>query len=229
MRPSALMSMFPASIAGRVIAPRSEEANPRGANFQTAVESLSQRLRRETAALHQEIERRLNLPESITNMDRYLTFLASFFRLYRPLEGRLKTFKQWSKIGISLEERLQSPRLAQDLSALGIAPVLIEDAPEDSLPALHSFAHALGALYVMEGLTLEAPFHLRHLQQSLGVQLTGATAFLGAHGASTGERWNSFTRCLDAHGPLLGARKVIQGASDTLQAIGEWVAYGTGH
>jgi len=233
MSQNAQASTLPASNAGaggnraaNGNALRSEEASQRGSESQSCVESLSQRLRCETAVLHQEIERRLDLPASITSIDRYLTCLALFYRLYRPLEAGLKNFNQWSKIGISLNDRLQAPRLARDLSVLGVAPVLMLDAPADALPDMPTFAHAAGVLYVMEGSTLGSPFILRHLQRSLGGQLAGATAFFGAHGASTGERWKSFTQSVDAYGSSRLNAKVVDGAVAAFHAIGEWIGHG---
>jgi heme oxygenase len=235
MRPTARTSILPAPDAGAKKdrigsgnALRSEEASQAWSKYRPVESlSLSQRLQVETALLQREIERRLDLPASITSIDKYLTCLASYYRLYRPLEVHLKTFKQWSKLGISLDDRVQSPRLAQDLSALGVAPVLMVDAPADALPNLPTFAHAVGALYVTERSTLGAPFILRHLQNSLGMQLVGATAFFDGHEANTGERWKSFMRSLDAYGSSQVDSKVIQGALAAFQAIGEWVADGT--
>ncbi|WP_161557396.1 biliverdin-producing heme oxygenase [Acidisarcina polymorpha] len=192
---------------------------------QSASSALSLRLRNETSSLHEQVERDLRLPDSIHTLDEYRECLIRFYRLYRPLEAALLGCDGWSDAGLSIQERLRTVRLASDLCALGVVPIMMRDAPVRALPVMPSFAHSLGALYVLEGATLGARFILRRLEQVLGAQLTGATAFFACRIPNAEDSWKYFKKCLDDYGIAHPgeAQQVIEGAIATFRSIGEWM------
>jgi heme oxygenase len=200
-------------------ADRSNHVN-RGVPGQTAG-LLSVRLRLATAELHRQAERTLDLPGSIQGRASYATTLGRFYGLYAPLERALSRHLEWSSLGLDLQQRSHSRRLASDLTALGAWPC-----PEhaSSLAWLTSFPHALGALYVLEGSTLGGRIILRRLEElQIGVP-ADAMAFFGGYGAETGAMWRSFSETLDAFGERRPEAQgaVQEGAQSTFQSVIAW-------
>jgi heme oxygenase len=192
-----------------------------------AATPLSQQLKSETADSHRAVEARLGLPYSIAGLAQYRDCLTAFYRLYRPLEQVLAGFREWPALGIDIGERAQTPRLHSDLQELGVDPSQLCDAPAASLPHLPGFAHALGALYVLEGSTLGGQIILRHLRQVLGDRIAGADAFFSGHAQQTGTMWNSFRASLDAYGTQSPETTpdAIAGAESTFAAVGDWMTH----
>jgi heme oxygenase len=186
---------------------------------------LSFQLREGTAALHREVESKLSLPNAITTLADYKKCLERFYRLYRPIERTFTHFTDWAGYGLDLSVRTHSVRLAADLEALGTASLEFEDAPGSSQPILTDFAHALGAMYVIEGSTLGSQFILPHLIKVLGQQIVGADSFFRGRGTQTGALWGTFRASLDAYGASHADKTsdVIHGARATFEAIGNWM------
>lgn len=194
-----------------------------------AVEArLSQVLRQATAAIHSETEQALQLPQSIRNGSDYRELLERFYQIYAPLEKQLAGFAEWSEIGIAAPGRTHSEWLACDLRALGVNPEALPWATDDCLPDLPSFAHALGAKYVLQGSTLGSQVILGLLSEAIGPAMRGADTFLRGHGASTRDRWVEFCVALDRYGDQPSAKPdpVIAGARSTFAAIGFWMKPG---
>ena len=186
---------------------------------------LSFQLREGTAVLHREVETKLGLPDAITSLADYKRCLERFYQLYRPIERGFTQFTDWSGNGLDLSVRVHSFRLADDLKALGVAPLGLEDAPGSSQPILPDFAHALGAMYVIEGSTLGSQFILPQLIKVLGQQIVGADSFFRGRGAQTGAVWGAFRNSLDHYGAAHPDKTadVIDGAHSTFEAIGNWM------
>jgi heme oxygenase len=106
-----------------------------------AISSLSGQLRKRTAPLHGQIEALLRFPGAIRTCADYQDWLGRFLGLYDPL-------------GLSMLSRDHTCRLVDDLVALGTDPRELPRASSALLPDLPTLAHALGALYVIEGATL---------------------------------------------------------------------------
>jgi heme oxygenase len=185
---------------------------------------LSARLRARTAPLHGQSERLLGLPGAITGRADYAAWLGRFLGLYEPLEQRLTGFTEWPALGIDLASRALTQGLAADLAALGADPNDPPRAAASDLPPLPSLAHAMGALYVLEGSALGGRIILRDLQDRLGDQLGQATRFFGGRGERLGPMWNSFRGVLDrfgqTHPDLTDA--VQSGADATFYALIRW-------
>jgi heme oxygenase len=179
-----------------------------------------------TAALHEQTEIRLGLPGAIRTPDDYQNWLCRFLGLYEPLEQSLAGFGQWGDNGFTLPSPSHSACLAADLEAIGVDPASVPRAPPTLLPRLPTFAHALGALYVLEGSTLGSRVILRDIEARIGPQITGATRFFGGRGTAVGPTWQTFKTALNAFGrerPRLGA-DVISGAEGAFRAIAAWFA-----
>jgi heme oxygenase len=190
------------------------------------VPSLSDELRARTVPLHGQIEILSGLPGAIRTRDDYLAWLGRFLGLYEPLEHILATFPEWPAFGLALPSPSHSACLADDLAALGIDPGGAPRASPAALPDLPTFAHALGAFYVLEGSTQGRRVMLRELRACLGDPIASATRFFGGRGEAVGPMWQSVRAALDAFGraePQLRA-DVIEGAERTFRALLAWFA-----
>ena len=187
---------------------------------------LSAQLRAQTAPLHAQIEALLGLPGSIRSRDEYCLWLGRFLGFYEPLERLLVAFPGWEAFGFALPARSQASCLASDLGALGADPRQASRVTSERLPALPTFAHALGAAYVVEGATLGGRIILRDLEMRTGVAPAGATQFFGGRGIATGQMWHSFQAALDAFGRAHASLcvDVVIGAQRTFRAMLAWFA-----
>lgn len=186
--------------------------------------TLSAQLRTQTACLHKQIEAHLGLPGAIQTLDDYRAWLSRFLGLYGPLEQSLARFSEWGDHRLILPSPNHSTRLAADLQAVGIDPASVPRMPATLLPRLPTFAHALGALYVLEGSTLGGRVILRDVEARIGLQITGATQFFDGRGETAGQTWRTFKTTLDAFGhelPNLGA-DVTSGAESVFRVITTW-------
>ena len=189
-----------------------------------AATSLSAQLRARTACLQQQAEIVLGLPGAIRTQHDYRACLGRFLALYAPLERSLATFDEWDSHNVQLPLPSHSACLAADLAVLGTDPAGISPAPIALRRHLPTFAHALGALYVLEGSTLGGRVILRDLEARIGPQIIGATQFFGGRAAAAGPMWQSFKAALDAFGcrqPYLG-NNVVLGAESVFRAILAW-------
>jgi len=188
--------------------------------------SGAQALRTATAEAHRQVELILALPGSIVDGVDYRRWLARFFAIYGPLEERLAEFSDWPQWNIELGTMGHTAGLRHDLTALGCDLNGIGRAPAEMLPALNTFAEALGALYVLEGSKLGGRFILQDLAARLPAEIADAKDFFSGHGAESGSRWSAFKDSLDHYcvehpGDL---PTVIGGADGTFRAIGAWMA-----
>jgi len=188
--------------------------------------SLSAQLRAQTAPLHREVEIKLGLPGAISNRDEYLVWLTRFFGLYEPLESSLADFSYWNDLGLELRARNHCSCLVADLAALSANLHDLPRAGRGVLPELPNFAHALGALYVLEGATLGGRVILRDLEARMRTAIFGATRFFGGRGDAVQPMWTTFRSAVDGFGqerPELRG-DVVSGAERTFGAIKDWFA-----
>lgn len=191
----------------------------------SAAVPLSQHLRDGTRQVHTIVEAKLGLPQTVACRDDYIAFLRRSYRLYRPLEDHLLAFPDWPDHGIRLAEQSLVACLASDLSRLQPGVSLPFRAPAEACPHLPSFAHALGALYVLKGSTLGGEVILRHLIQAEIAGAATACAFLGAGRTYAGGTWPAFRALLDRYGweRPEAVPHVMAGATRSFDAIGEWM------
>jgi heme oxygenase len=188
--------------------------------------SLPAQLRAQTALLHREVEIRLGLPGAIGNRDEYVVWLGRFFGLYEPLESSLADFSYWNDLGLELGARNHCACLVADLAALSASIHDLPRAGRGVLPELPNFAHALGALYVLEGATLGGRVILRDLEARMRTAIFGATRFFGGRGDAVEPMWTTFRSAVDGFGqerPELRG-DVVSGAERTFGAIKDWFA-----
>jgi heme oxygenase len=183
-------------------------------------------LRAATAACHQEVDQALGLPGSIQTLNDYRIWLQRFYGLYCPLENNLRRFSAWHDWGIAIEGMEQTTALVNDLTELECDAAIIELASDSALPNLPTFAHAFGALYVLEGSKLGGRFILRDLAGRLGTDIAGSDSFFAGHGPQTALIWTKFRASIDRFsierpGEFDG---MIEGAKATFAAVQMWMS-----
>ncbi len=186
---------------------------------------ILKRLKEATGSRHAALESRLPLLDAGMSRASYLQFLRLFWGYYEPLETQLRALPHWNSMGFDYAERHKTPRLVQDLHALGETPDAIEGLARcQRLPALASPGQLLGCLYVIEGATLGGQIITRRLEANLGLTpLTGA-AFFDGYGARTGGQWKAFCAMLRANAGEGGRQDdILSSANQTFETLGQWL------
>ena len=182
-------------------------------------------LKEATGLRHAALESRLPLLDAGMSQASYLEFLHLFFGYYEPLEAKLLTLPYWNSTGFDYTERRKTPRLMQDLLALGETPEAIQGIARcKNLPTVATQGQLLGCLYVIEGATLGGQIITRHLHANLGLTPLSGSAFFDGYGAQTGSRWKDFCAMLRANaGETGGQQDILTTANQTFETLGQWL------
>ena len=182
-------------------------------------------LKEATGLRHAALESRLPLLDAGMSQLSYLEFLRLFFGYYEPLEAKFLALPYWKSIGFDYTERRKTPRLMQDLRALGETPEAIQGfARCKNLPTVATQGQLLGCLYVIEGATLGGQIITRRLHANLGLTPLSGSAFVDGYGAQTGNRWKDFCTMLRANaGETGGQQDILTTANQTFETLGQWL------
>ena len=182
-------------------------------------------LKQATHSRHEALESRLPLLDVQLARPAYHALLQLFFGYYEPLEKKLLAQPCWASLGFDYAERRKTPRLAQDLLALGDSAEALQGLARcPDLPLLASPGQVLGCLYVIEGATLGGQIISRHLASGLGLTATSGAAFFSGYGPQTGSRWKAFCALLEAHAAQHGNHHdIVDGAQQTFETLGQWL------
>ena len=182
-------------------------------------------LKEATRSRHTALESRLPLLDPHLARHAYREFVHLFFGYYEPLEEKLMAQPCWESIGFDYAERRKTPRLVEDLVALGDSVEAIEGLARcQNLPALANPGQVLGCLYVVEGATLGGQIISRHLQSGLGLNATSGASFFSGYGPQTGSRWKAFCAMLEANADKNGNHHdMVDSARQTFETLGQWL------
>jgi heme oxygenase len=185
---------------------------------------LLQRLRAETRAAHDAIERDLESLCFYTSIERYRRHVARFFGFYATWEPRVEAMLR-DKTFFSPRRKL--PLLEQDLRFLGFGSPLIEALPRcPTLPPLDTIPETLGSLYVLEGSTLGGQVISRRLERSLGLSDGLGYAFFRSYGREVGWMWRAFGEHLSAVSSTITEDASVRSAQDTFACLHTWLCTG---
>jgi len=185
-----------------------------------------ERLRAETRPEHERTEGSVNIERRLASCTSYKAMLARFYGFYSGLEPALEAAAPWETAELDAAARRKLPMLRQDLENLGLTDEEVAALPVcHDLPDLATPHRALGALYVIEGSTLGGQIIAKLLRQNLNVDAGSGGAFFSAYGSEVGRMWREFAQAVD-HFPSSPeeADAVIEGARDTFDAFGRWMA-----
>lgn len=197
---------------------------------------ILKRLKLATSACHSALEDQLPLMRSDLSRDEYRQFVGRFFGFCAPLETRLMSSNHWQLLGFDYAARQKTPRLVQDLVALGGSAAELAAIPRcTNLPDLTTPEQLLGCLYVIEGATLGGRIITRQLQTQLGLNPESGGAFFDGYGVQTGPYWKAFCTMLtnnadqnDGHSADCFANErrhgqIVAGANRTFETLSHWL------
>jgi len=186
--------------------------------------SLRQRLKRETAAVHQHLEAQLGLLEPSLDVHRYLRVLETFYGFYVPVEIDVTRLAAESPLGFPLRARAEL--IERDLLALGRSPADLAALPLCAdRPELSCVEDLAGCLYVLEGACLGGQVLSPLLHRRLGLAKASGAAFFAGDEEGTLHRWTVIVAWLDGL-PRTGAStaKMVSAATATFDAFARWAA-----
>jgi heme oxygenase len=186
---------------------------------------ILKRLKESTRERHAGLEGQLPLLDPQLSRENYHQLLRRFFGYYAPLETHLLALPWWGKTGFAYTDRHKTPRLVQDLIALGETPETLEQLTCcNTLPEVVTLPNLLGCLYVIEGATLGGQIITRHLQATLGLTPETGAAFFNGYGAQTGAQWQSFCTILTSLAEETGCdEEIIATANRTFETLEQWL------
>lgn len=193
-----------------------------------------------TSASHRALEDQLPLMNADLSREDYCQFVSRFFGFYAPLETQLLASPHLHQFAFDYASRQKTPRLAQDLLALGSTATALAAMPRcTDLPDCTTPEQLLGCLYVIEGATLGGRSITRHLQTHLSLTPESGAAFFDGYGAQTGSHWKAFCTMLSenadqqmghsAHGSADDScvesrhAAIVAGANQTFETLTQWL------
>lgn len=178
--------------------------------------SLSLRLKQETAAEHERMHQLMSHAKVFSSKEKYAQFTLSQYYFQREIEH---LFEKEGVAGLipDLDIRGRSKQALADLNDLGIQPNGQQLQSENiQLP------EALGWIYVSEGSTLGAAFLFKEAQKHLGFSETFAARNLAAYPEGRAKVWKRFVQALDETGfDQTQQDRVVQGALDAFGYFGQ--------
>jgi heme oxygenase len=191
--------------------------------------SLRQRLKRETAAVHGQLEAQLGLLDPSLDVHRYLRVLETFYGFYVPVEIDVTRLVA-AQLPLGFPLRARAALIERDLLALGLSPADLAALPLcRDRPALSSVEDLAGCLYVLEGACLGGQVLSPLLHRRLGLAKGSGAAFFAGDEELTLSRWTVIVAWLDGL-PRTGAStaKIISAATATFDAFARWAAAARG-
>ena len=190
------------------------------ATEQIIANSLSQRLRQETAQEHERMHLLMAQADIFASKEKYAQFTLSQYYFQQEIEH---LFEQKGVAGLipDLGIRGRSQQAFEDLKDLGIQP-----AGQSLQSAGVKLPEALGWIYVSEGSTLGAAFLFKEAQKSLGFSETFAARNLAAYPEGRAKVWKRFVQALDnADFDSVLQDQVVQGALSAFGYFGQALSH----
>jgi len=182
-------------------------------------------LRRETRALHEDVERRVDLMNRVGTPSDYRTLLEKFYGVYRPMEAQIQRadgeISRWLP---DIGDRRRTALLESDLHVLGNkCPDALTLAP---IQAFRSLGDYLGCLYVLEGSTLGGQIITRYIRERLPYTSRHGCAFFSSYGAETARRWRIFLEAIESYSTIHPEehRNMVASAACTYGTFADWIA-----
>jgi heme oxygenase len=187
---------------------------------------MLKRLKAATSSRHTALEKLLPLLDADLSSATYRHFVQKMFGFYEPLEASLLATPWWGELDLDVSLRHKTPRLLQDLRALGDTEADIAALPRcQHLPPLTNQAQLWGCLYVIEGATLGGQIIIKRLNAQLALSATSGASFFDGYGPQTGARWKTFCAALSAQGEGVsgGSDAMLASANRTFDTLSHWL------
>ncbi|WP_020187045.1 biliverdin-producing heme oxygenase [Methylopila sp. 73B] len=184
--------------------------------------SLSKRLKTETAAQHAALDAAIMAGRPFASLDLYGRFLDVQRAFHRDVDA-LYGDPELIRLVPGLPALRRLPLIVRDLADLGLPPREEADAPAFAHGETHDLAEALGWLYVAEGSNLGAAFLLKQAAK-LGLSESFGARHLAPAADGRGLSWRSFAAALDAAPLDASAARAASGAQAAFARIRSRVA-----
>ena len=148
--------------------------------------------------------------DSIETREDYLNFLKIFYGYMRPVEDLIHMHIDKSRIP-DIDQRRNTRYIAHDLGELGSDDDDIDFSK--TLPAIHTPASAMGAMYVLEGSTLGGKIISNTLKKKLGDDVP--VNFFSGYKDNTGTMWKKFVDSLNSEVWVHQENEIVNAANDT--------------
>ena len=181
---------------------------------------ILERLRTETRAAHEAIERDLDWETRVATRDDYRGLLARFWGFHVVLEPALARALRDPDF---FDPRRRLDHLAADLRFLGLDDPAIDALPRAPIDPPRGRDAALGALYVLEGSTLGGQVIAKHIARQLGLTAEGGCRYYAAHGRETGAMWKGFRQRLADQAAGGDPAAIVSSATLTFDAMRLWL------
>ncbi|MDA9405160.1 biliverdin-producing heme oxygenase [Bradyrhizobium sp. CCBAU 45389] len=168
------------------------------ADVETPLETTrSRRLKAGTEGQHNGLDESIMAQNPFTSRERYGRFVNVQHEFHRTIDP-LYSSPRLGQLLPDLAGRRRFGLIGQDLSDLGITPIVVRDAVEFSHAGAEiDLPTALGWLYVAEGSNLGAAFLLKAAGK-LGLSESFGARHLAAAPEGRAAHWKKFTAALDA-------------------------------
>lgn len=177
-------------------------------------------LKERTSPSHQALEQRMvALIQQIRSGEDYAKFLKLMYGYYAAVEGRIAEFVD-NRPPKDFKKRRKADRLLNDISQFS-NPGSVNLC--DRLPAVHSYAGALGAMYVLEGSVLGGKMIAKMIRGQLHLQDSAGLSFFLGYGDDTGAMWQAFKEDLEQPFNEDEKEEVVQAANDTFVRFKQWI------
>ncbi|SDE97111.1 biliverdin-producing heme oxygenase [Chitinophaga filiformis] len=184
-------------------------------------------LRESTAKQQQELERVLiPMIKEVDTPEKYTRLLALFYGYYYPLEQHIAAHTDISFPG-GFDRRRKASLLLDDMAAISGEPAAEPPLTTD-LPEIIDNAQALGAMYVLENLTLSGQLFSHILVRKLQApELSRAMTFFQGYGNDTLSYWDTFVHYVQGyHGTEEQQQRVLDAANATFRKFITWASGG---
>ena len=186
-------------------------------------ETLRERLRTSTRALHDDLERVVDIDRRIATKREYRAHLLRLWALHTAIERTTERF-DFAPLGFDYRGPHRSALLERDLEDLGIVSGALSALHLPDAPVWETSHAALGALYVVEGSAKGARAILPIIRARLGYRPEHGAAYFFGFGAETATLWRAIVTAINCIEPDSGAgESACGGARATFALFHHWL------
>ena len=186
-------------------------------------ETLRERLRASTRALHDELERVVDIDRRIATRRDYRAHLLRLWALHTAIEQTTAHF-DFAPMGFTYCGPHRSGLLERDLEDLGIMSGALTALKLPRAPVWETPHAALGSLYVVEGSAKGARAILPIIRARLGYRPEHGAAYFYGFGAETAALWRAIVAAINRIDPESdAAESACAGARATFALFHHWL------
>lgn len=174
-----------------------------------------ERLRQETAPIHQAVEEKLQLLSPHLTLAQYVRVLQSFLAFFEPLEAVLDSACP-QDLRYLLVGSARAQKLRADLQSFGADPRL-RQSHAVALPEVEDSGRWLGSLYVLEGSRLGGQVISRHVEKHFRLTNTVGYSFFSSSPAEIRQHWQAV--CAALEGRPQQSNQIVAGAHQTFDQL----------